>query len=201
MTHDFAKIRPEPLLEKKQVDSPPAWSLMVTGMVLGLTIGVFACVLLYLSGNVPPLQTTASPPVLATNERATAEPGQIESSEESSVESAEEVPLQLEFYTELQEYEVSVDAVPVDLSSQDPERVLDTTYMLQAGAFERPQQAQTEMQRQQGLGLDAMVKQQSLVGNTLFLVQSGPYTTVGELDRAEQILRRNNISFFRIAAQ
>ena len=46
-----------------------------------------------------------------------------------------------------------------------------------------------------------MVKEQALVGSTLFLVQSGPYSTVGELDRAEQILRRSNISFFRIAAK
>ena len=55
MTQDFAKIRPEPLLERKPVKAPPAWSLMVTGIVVGITIGVLACVLFYLSGNIPPL--------------------------------------------------------------------------------------------------------------------------------------------------
>lgn len=192
MTHDFAKIRPEPLLERKQVDTPPAWSLMVTGMVLGLAIGVFACVLLYLSGNVPPLNNQPGPPPIAANEVAAIE---------TRTEAIEEAPLQLEFYTELREYEVDVDAIPVDLSSQDPNRVLETTYLLQAGAFERRMQAETEMQRQQALGLDVMVKEQALVGRTLYLVQSGPYTTVGELDSAEQVLRQNSISFFRIAEQ
>ncbi|MEQ8315162.1 MAG: SPOR domain-containing protein [Gammaproteobacteria bacterium] len=192
MTHDFAKIRPEPLLERKQVDTPPAWSLMVTGMVLGLAIGVFACVLLYLSGNVPPLNNQPGPPPIAANEVAAVE---------TRNEAIEEAPLQLEFYTELREYEVDVDAIPVDLSSQDPNRILETTYLLQAGAFERRMQAETEMQRQQALGLDVMVKEQALVGRTLYLVQSGPYTTVGELDSAEQVLRQNSISFFRIAEQ
>jgi cell division protein FtsN len=192
MTHDFAKIRPEPLLERKQVDTPPAWSLMVTGMVLGLAIGVFACVLLYLSGNVPPLSNQPSAPPIAANAVAATE---------ARTEAIEEAPLQLEFYTELREYEVDVDAIPVDLSSQDPDRVLETSYLLQAGAFERRMQAETEMQRQQALGLDVMVKEQALVGRTLYLVQSGPYTTVGELDSAEQVLRQNSISFFRIAEQ
>ncbi len=191
MTQDFAKIRPEPLLEKKQVDAPPAWSLMVTGMVLGLAIGVFACVLLYLSGNVPPLNhTPATTNLVASNAAA------IESSE-----AANDTPLQLEFYTELQEYEVDVDATPVDLSSQDPERALDVHYMLQTGAFERRELAETEVRRQQALGLNVIVKEQALVGRRLFLVQSGPYTTNGELDSAEQTLRRNNIPSLRMAAQ
>ncbi|GIT22698.1 MAG: hypothetical protein CM1200mP40_23800 [Gammaproteobacteria bacterium] len=55
MTQDFAKIRPEPLLEQKPVEAPPAWSLMFTGVLVGITLGIFACVLFYLSGNVPPL--------------------------------------------------------------------------------------------------------------------------------------------------
>ena len=42
MTQDFAKIRPEPLLEQKPVAAPPAWSLMFTGVLVGITIGVFA---------------------------------------------------------------------------------------------------------------------------------------------------------------
>ena len=68
MTHDFAKIKPEPLLERKTVATPPAWSLMFTGLIVGLTLGVFGCFLFYLSGNVPPLNinqvsTNNMPPV------------------------------------------------------------------------------------------------------------------------------------------
>ena len=60
MTQDFAKIRPEPILEKKPAQAPPAWSLMVTGILLGITIGVFACVIFYLSGKVPALNVGPS---------------------------------------------------------------------------------------------------------------------------------------------
>jgi len=191
MRQDFAKIKPESVLENKTVDTPPAWSLMVTGMVLGLAIGVFACVLLYLSGNIPPItQATIVQAPSASVESRAADP-----------EPEPEAALELEFYTELQNYEVTVDAIPVDLSSQDPARVLSVSYMLQAGAFERRELAETEMRRQQALGLQVQVKAQNLVGRTLFLVQSGPYTTNGELDNAENILRRNNIPSLRMAVQ
>ena len=119
MTQDFAKIRPEPLLEKKPVDAPPAWSLMITGMVLGITIGVFACVLLYLSGNVPSLNQAT--PVAAAG-TLSAEPSQQARAVTESAQALDS-ELKLEFYTELQKYEVLVDATPVDLSYHDPERV------------------------------------------------------------------------------
>jgi cell division septation protein DedD len=197
MTQDFAKIRPEPLLEKKPVDTPPAWSLMITGMVLGITIGVFACVLLYLSGNVPSLNQ-ATP--VAAAETLSAEPLQ-QAQAASSSNQAEDPELELEFYTELQKYEVLVDATPVDLSYQDPERKLDKDYVLQTGAFQRRELAETELRRQEDLGLTVFVKDQALVGRSLFLVQSGPYTTNGELENAETVLRRNSIPFLRLAVQ
>lgn len=192
MTQDFAKIRPEPLLDKKTVAAPPAWSLLLTGMVLGVAVGVFICVALYLSGRVPPV---AQATVASTT------PGNLTTTSIDDNGATEEAPIELEFYTELQNYEVQVDATPVDLSSQDPERVLDQHYMLQTGAFERRELAETEVTRQQALGLNVLVKQQNLVGRTLFLVQSGPYTTNGELDNAEQILRRNSIPSLRMAVQ
>ena len=45
-----------------------------------------------------------------------------------------ETPLEYEFYRELQEYEVLVDATLVDLSAQDPNRRLERDYLLQTGA-------------------------------------------------------------------
>jgi len=153
---------------------------------------VFACVLLYLSGRVPPLD----PPAVASNFTSNNITGSNPDTEQQ-----EDPELELEFYTELQNYEVDVDATPVDISSQDPERELETQMMLQAGAFERRDLAETEMRRQQALGLTVQVKTQDLVGRTLFLVQSGPYTTNGELESAKQVLRRNNISFMPSAVR
>ena len=196
MTQDFAKIRPEPLLEKKPASNPPAWSLMITGVVLGITIGVFACVLLYLSGRVPPLrQPAVAIAELANRASADSEPGTPAESDPA------ETPLEYEFYRELQEYEVLVDATPVDLSAQDPNRRLERDYLLQTGAFERRELAETEQQRQAALGLNVFVKDPGIVGRSLFLGQSGPYRTQGELDNAETVLRRNSIPFLRLTSQ
>lgn len=196
MTQDFAKIRPEPLLEKKPASNPPAWSLMITGVVLGITIGVFACVLLYLSGRVPPL----SQPAVASAEPANRALADSELGTPAESDPAE-TPLEYEFYRELQEYEVLVDATPVDLSAQDPNRRLEQDYLLQTGAFKRRDLAETEQRRQADLGLNVFVKDPGIVGRSLFLVQSGPYRTQGELDNAETVLRRNSIPFLRLTSQ
>ena len=196
MTQDFAKIRPEPLLEKKPASNPPAWSLMITGVVLGITIGVFACVLLYLSGRVPPLsQPAVASAKLENRASADSEPSTPADSDPA------ETPLEYEFYRELQEYEVLVDATPVDLSAQDPNRRLEQDYLLQTGAFKLRELADTEQLRQAALGLNVFVKDPGIVGRSLFLVQSGPYRTQGELDNAENVLRRNSIPFLRLTSQ
>lgn len=194
MTHDFAKIRPEPLLEKKPVQSPPAWSMMITGIVVGMALGVFASVLLYLSGNVPPLEA-ANAPVRP----AAANPVRTANTEPAATEAAPEQPreLQLEFYEELRNYEVPVDEVPVELASDRANEPLPVSYMLQSGAFQEAQRAQLEVERQKALGLQVAVKVEELTGRTLYLVQSGPYTTQGQLDAAETVLRRNAIPTLR----
>ena len=210
MTQDFAKIKPEPLLERKPVTTPPAWSLMFTGMIVGLAVGVLGCVLFYLSGN-------ANSPVSSNSD--------LYSGEEPQSAVAAVQP-EFEFYTELSEYEVIVDATPVDFTEEQVARAAAdiissqtrgagdekgesaaallpnntptaVSIMLQAGAFEQQGSANLEMQRQQALGLNVTVKQQALPGR-LFLVQSGPYTDQQQLSSAEQLLRSNNISSIRL---
>ena len=214
MTQDFAKIKPEPLLERKPVATPPAWSLMFTGVIVGLALGVFGCFLFYLSGNVPPLNinqpasNNATPanrsPTLATPE----EPAEEE--------------LRLEFYTELPAYEVAVDANPVELTAQqagiaevvseltglevadtpaETEETFDPGFILQSGAFQQFDSARTENERQRLIGLDVNVKQQELLGRTLYLVQSGPYTSSKVLKEAEQLLRAYDIPSLRMTIQ
>ena len=207
MTQDFAKIKPEPLLERKTVATPPAWSLMFTGVIVGLALGVFGCFLFYLSGNVPPLNinqpaSNSAAPTLAT-----------------PVEPAEE-ELRLEFYTELPAYEVAVNANPVELTAQqagiaegtlelvavagapkETEEIFDPGYILQSGAFQQFDSARTENERQRLIGLDVNVKQQELLGRTLYLVQSGPYTSRKILKEAEQLLRAYNIPSLKMTIQ
>ena len=211
MTQDFAKIRPEPLLERKTVAAPPAWSLMFTGVIVGMALGVFACFLFYLSGNVPPLNINQP---FASNTPSAKQPLTAVLAEEPAEEE-----LQLEFYTELPAYEVSVDANPVELTPQQAgaveevakvtvagtrtrtEETFDPGFILQSGAFQQFDSARTETDKQRLLGLDVNVKEQELLGRTLYLVQSGPYTSSKILKEAEQLLRANNIPSLRMTIQ
>ena len=209
MTQDFAKIRPEPLLERKTVATPPAWSLMFTGVILGMALGVFGCFLFYLSGNVPPL--AINQPV-NNNTPSANQPPTVVTAEEPAEEE-----LQLDFYTELPAYEVSVDANPVELTAQqagvveevavvgdtlaETEETFDPGFILQSGAFQQFDSARNENDKQRLIGLDVHVKQQELLGRTLYLVQSGPYTSSNILKEAEQLLRANNIPSLRMTIQ
>lgn len=175
------------------METPPAWSLMFTGMIVGLAIGVFGCFLFYLSGNVPPLNLG---PALPTSSVMADTLGPEDSSAQPAADE-----IQFEFYQELQDYEVGVDATPVELAEDESERALGGSFMLQTGAFEQQQLATIEMRRQQALGLEVMVKRQSVVGRTLYLVQSGPYQTNSQIDAAERLLRSNNIPSIPIALQ
>ena len=208
MTQDFAKIRPEPLLERKTVATPPPWSLMFTGVFVGMALGVFGCFLFYLSGNVPPL--TINQPL--NNTLSANLPPAAVAAEEPAQEQ-----LQLDFYTELPAYEVSVDANPVELTVQqagvveeiaalgdtgaETEETFDPGFILQSGAFQQFDSARNENDKQRLIGLDVNVKQQELLGRTLYLVQSGPYTSSNILNQAEQLLRANNIPSLRMSIQ
>ena len=214
MTQDFAKIKPEPLLERKAVATPPAWSLMFTGVIVGLALGVFGSFLFYLSGNVPPLNINQP----ASNNAAPAN----QSPTLATPEEPAEEKLRLEFYTELPAYEVAVDANPVELTAQqagiakgtlelaemavadalkETEEIFDPGFILQSGAFQQFDSARTENERQRLIGLDVNVKQQELLGRTLYLVQSGPYTSSKLLKEAELLLRAYNIPSLRMTIQ
>jgi hypothetical protein len=192
MKQDFAKIRPEPILDKKVVQSPPAWSMMVTGILIGTTLGVFACVLFYLSGNVPPIKIAENPqsnlldiPSLQIVEKDRA--------------------LELEFYTELPKYEVRTDSIPVEIVNEtieDPESMTRTNkFMLQTGAFQAQESADRERQRQADLGLNVIVKLTELSGRNLYLVQAGPYASQADLEEAREVLSAHDISTLTIQLQ
>ena len=188
MTHDFAKIKPEPILERTTIEPPPTWSLLLTGCLVGMTLGVLGCVLFYLSGHVPPL-------TIAENlESGGSNKSLIQDTENTSTDDI----LDFEFYTELPKYEVQTSAVPVVLDdpkrAESQDKFLDTNVMLQTGAFQQISSAEQEMKRQTELGLKAAVKPAKLPGRTLYLVQNGPYSSEAELEKAHQLLKANNIT-------
>lgn len=195
MTQDFAKIRPEPLLETRVVQAPPAWSLMLTGIVVGIAVGVFACVMFYLSGNVPPLNQG---PAISPSAQVTTP----ESANQTIETESAEPEITLEFYRELQDYEVDVDVVPVELTRlQAGDTSLEAAILLQTGAFESRESADRARQNQENLGLIVFIKQQQSTSRSRFLVQSGPYTDLLLLQEAEQILGNAGIQHFRLRPQ
>jgi cell division protein FtsN len=210
MTQDFAKIRPEPLLERKAVQAPPSWSLLVSGVAIGIVVGILGCVLFYLSGAVPPMPT-ANP--LAASPAIQAEQGASISRAAIAADAAEIEPIEakpeltMDFYTALPDYQVVVPDTQVELTEQQrtraaaPEQQFATGYLLQSGAFQQRALAMAEVAHQQSLGIDVFITEEVLPGRTLFLVQSGPYMTSMSLAVAETALRNNNISSLRLSVE
>ena len=195
MTQDFAKIRPEPILERKTLESPPTWSLLLTGGLVGMAVGILACVLFYLSGSVPPLDIAQNLETVPPAKPLDQDQGNLIS----------ENSLDLEFYTELPKYEVQIDAIPVELNESvfqgTKNETLINHVMLQTGAFQQISSAEQEMNRQIELGLEAIVKLAELPGRTLYLVQNGPYSSQEELEKSRQLLKSYNINSLVVELQ
>lgn len=106
MAHDFAKIRKARKAENRQpepVPQPPR-GMLITGLLTGLVLGVFFSFLVYLSGILPPVGAVAEAPTDSPEQIAAAQQRRTEELEEAAAR------LQLEFYKELPNYEVLVDA-------------------------------------------------------------------------------------------
>ena len=195
MTQDFAKIKPEPILERTTIEPPPTWSLLLTGCLVGMTIGILGCVLFYLSGLVPPINIAENPKNQGSSKSF------IQESENTSTDDI----LDFEFYTELPKYEVQTSAVPVALydpvRSESKDNFLTNNVMLQTGAFQQISSAEQEMKRQTELGLKTVVKSAKLPGRTLYLVQNGPYSSKIELEKAHQLLKAHNIASLVVELQ
>jgi len=214
MAHDFAKVRNRKSAEHTPPPPQPSKGMLMTGMVTGLVLGVFASFLIYLSGVLPPVgNMTAEAAEDNAVEIAAAQVRRTEELEQAAAR------LQLEFYKELPNYEVIVDNMPsprqtasistaaplvattattTQPSSQEIARVGEPSFMIQAGAFQQETSAQAQSERLIALGLTARVRKEALLGKTLFLVQAGPYTSRDQINQAERVLRSNGIDSIRI---
>lgn len=89
-------------------------------------------------------------------------------------------------------------AVPAAQPPADTGNVRESGFMIQAGAFQQESSAVAQSDRLLGLGLFSRVKQEALLGKTLFLVQVGPFDTREQVAQAEGILRSNGIDSIRM---
>jgi len=106
MAHDFAKIRKARKTENRQPEPAPQppRGMLITGLLTGLVLGMFFSFLVYLSGVLPPVGVVAEAPTDSPEQVAAAQQRRTEELEQAAAR------LQLEFYKELPNYEVIVDA-------------------------------------------------------------------------------------------
>lgn len=211
MVQDFAKTKPT---AGESTPAAPAQGrgMLLTGLFSGLALGLLLGFLIYLGGLLPSLSQSGTP--MADGSPEEDQPPQQQQALSEELEQAA-ARLQLDFYRELPNYEVTVDATPLEeAAAQDspsdtprqPTTENETSgtdqsggYMIQAGAFQQEDAAIAQGDRLRELGLEVRVRQEALLGRTLFLVQTGPYHSREQLARVERILRNNNIESMRIS--
>ena len=225
MVQDFAKekrSRPQAAKPPEAEIPAPGWGLVLTGVFTGLLLGVFGSFLAYISGVVPP-------PPGSDGARSGGAPATAEVDDAAQQQLTEELEraaarLQLEFYRELPNYEVQVDATPLATTTEEeaatppdaasspvsgvaeagnadsePAPAGTGGYLLQAGAFQQEESAQARRNELAAMGLPVRVKQEALLGRTLYLVQAGPYPDRASVAQAERQLRGNGIETMRIS--
>ncbi|MFT5320729.1 MAG: hypothetical protein ACI934_000872 [Pseudohongiellaceae bacterium] len=106
---------------------------------------------------------------------------------------------QLEFYDYLPQAEVEVNVVPVELASSALEDESNQiTYLLQAGSFLDPNDAESLRARLILLNLDTRIQPAPLSGRTWYRVQAGPFGGRNAVESAENTLIENNIDPIRM---
>jgi cell division protein FtsN len=112
MVQDFAKIRAA-AAENPPAAAPADLTLLFTGLITGLALGVFVSFLIYLSGVLPVLGQPSASQIALDADSLAQEQAQAQQKLNEELERAA-ARLQLEFYQELPNYEVIVSNVPAD---------------------------------------------------------------------------------------
>jgi cell division protein FtsN len=165
MTQDFAK-------RHSNVNGPgsslPGWVWFITGLVAG----IFVSFLAYVWKFVPPDPVTAD-----VREIPKAEPNQVKEE------------MQYKFYDLFPNADVPV----VEEYNAEGERVESFSFLLQAGSFRDPDDADELRGQLILLGLDVFLKETNVNGNTWHRVMVGPLDTNLALNRAQDKLAEAEI--------
>jgi len=169
----------------------PGWLWLVTG----LTVGLFVAFLVFLSQHEPrgrkPVEAEAEP----VKEQAPA-PSQakVEPAKPEAAKAPEKKPLNYDFYTKLQEFEVEV---PEDRKGTKPKPVASPgSYVLQVGSFKSAKEAESRKAELALLGIRSSVQTVKVEGNaTYHRVRIGPYRDLDKVNKMRQTLRENHIDY------
>lgn len=174
------------MAKKRGTKKPPlpGWVWLTTGLMVGL----FVAFLVYLRDVIP---TTSSPAIsqggntVDTRAVKTDKPGELPAPPKT----------RFDFYTILPEMEI---AVPDDdvTSAGKPKPVEEPgSYILQAGAFRKLEQADRMKAELALLGVEASIQSVTIDNqSTWHRVRIGPYSDLGKLNQIRARLRDNNIN-------
>ena len=104
----------------------------------------------------------------------------------------------MEFFDYLPQAEVEVSVVPVDVAEPGQADETPVTYLLQAGSFQDPNDAEALRARIILLNLEARIQPVTISGRTWYRVQAGPFTGRAVVGAAENTLIQNNIDPIRL---
>jgi cell division protein FtsN len=166
----------------------PGWIWLTTGLLIGL----FIAFLVYLKDN---FQSTATVPSATANKPQDARAVR-------KFKEGEELPppptrTRFDFYTILPEMEVAVPDDDIDAKSKSPATAAGKTdtYILQAGAFRKPDQAERMKASLALIGIEASVQTVTVDNKqTWHRVRIGPYRDLKQLNQVRTRLHENNIN-------
>jgi cell division protein FtsN len=180
----------------------PGWAMLTIGLIIGL----FVAFLVY-------LDDLDSPPSSSV-ERQPAEEQATDTEDTVTAEEGDDDSPRFEFYSILPELEVVVpDASdegdeaaiegapgsPADSGESDtdttPPTEDDGRFYLQAGSFQKPEQADRMKARISLLGLDVEIQQVDINGESWHRVRAGPFTDSTRLKEAQKRLRSDGIDY------
>lgn len=166
----------------------PGWIWLTTGLLIGL----FVAFLVYLKDNFQTAPTTASSTSSKASDARAVRKGKA----------ADELPppptrTRFDFYTILPEMEVAVPDEDIDAQSKSPATATKKTgtYILQAGAFRKSEQAERMKASLALIGIEASVQTVTVDNKqTWHRVRIGPYRDLQQLNQVRNRLRENKIN-------
>ena len=176
---------------KKQDEQYPGWMWMLFGLAVGLSVA-FAIYMKDRSAIVPPQPVAQQPASMSLPMQPEPEPITGEVQEESAP--------RFSFYDMLPNFEVVIPEQEPDVSRDHTVRVVEEpgVYVLQAGSFSAPADADRRRAELALLGVESRVQRVMIDDRTYHRVRIGPMDDLDRLNLIRSRLREADIDVLRI---
>ena len=195
------KKRRKKAARKPQAEPYPGWVWMVFGLAIGLSVAA-AIYLKDRNANRSPQAAAQQPASMVTPIEAEPElPVDIsQPAAESPAEPVAEEEPRFSFYSMLPNFEVVIPEEETDVSRDDPVALIEETgtYVLQAGSFTDPADADRRRAELALLGVESQIQRIAIDDRVYHRVRIGPINDLDELNRLRRRLNEARIDVLRI---